>query len=163
MSVDSYLSDLEREKGAVRSEKSSDLKQLAERKGAMNQGFTIHIFALSDISAVHGDTSLFRTLATDENYDLPVGTVANAAAEQFEGRIAKFGGRYHLENAADLMEQLADVLREVDDEAEFVKLMRETREYLNYLQYQIGARIPFHELGVVFEGRQPIDEQYYEH
>jgi len=160
-SVDAYIDDLEAESRAIRSEESEDLDRMRECKGAMNQGMSVHLIALNSIASAHADTNLFQRMVSSDGFDLPVEEVAGIAGDAFLDRVEGFRERYCLENVAALLERLPDALDSVSDEKTFIDLVRKLRAYLNHLQFQIAARIPFHELSVAFEGRRVIDEEYY--
>jgi hypothetical protein len=154
-----FVEDVRAEKAAVRAGESEDLDRLAERKGAMNQGLGVHQFAFNDAGSTYEDAKLFRRIVSGDGYDLPLTDVREVAADTFAGRVSGFR-RYHLDNAADLLERLAEVVVEVDDSDDFDELIKETYEYMIHLQYRIATRLPFHELGVVFEGYKLVEEDY---
>jgi hypothetical protein len=161
MDVNEFIEKIEEKKKAVRAQRAEDLERLNDRRGAMNQRFTVTIFAMNEVSSTRGDTKFIRQLISSDEYELPLETVKKIAVDIFEGQVEMYTVRYHLEDTADLIEELIGVIEAADDETKIQDLMVHLQEYFAFLEYQIGVRIPFHDLAVAFEGRSTVDEVYY--
>jgi hypothetical protein len=162
MEAEKYIRKLETAKESVLNGEANDLERLEERRGAMNQRFTVFMFAMNEVGSTKGDTKFVRDLLETDEYELELGTVKGISIDIFADQVEMYDVRYHLEDTAVLLNELVDVIEEIEDEDTFYETMKHVQEYMNYLGYQIGVRIPFHDLGVAFEGRSTVDEVYYQ-
>lgn len=133
--------------------KSADIERLRGRKGANNQGFTVTMFAMTEVSRCSELIGMVRGLLNKKEYtwdqvkDLSIGLLKRHADT--------LDRRYALGDAAIFMTSLADAV-EAGDKAEIERLCHAVGSYLGYLNFLIAVEIPWHELAVAFEGARTV-------
>jgi hypothetical protein len=133
--------------------KAADIERLRDRKGANGQGFTITMFAMTEVSRCSELIGMVRGLLTKKEYtwdqvkDLSLGLLKRHADT--------LDRRYALSDAAMFMTSLADAV-DIGDKAEIERLSRTLGSYLGYLNFLIAVEIPWHVLSVAFEGARTL-------
>jgi hypothetical protein len=132
---------------------AADIERLRDRKGANDQGFTITMFAMTEVSRCSELVGMVRGLPAKKEYtwdqvkDLSLGLLRRHADT--------LDRRYALSDTAIFMTALADAV-EAGDKAEIERLCLAVGSYLGYLNFLIAVEIPWHELAVAFEGARTL-------
>lgn len=133
----------------------ADIARLRAQRGAHNQGFTVTIFAMFEIGrCLEAVRAAVGALAKADGKPNEPATVAFVRAH-----VGVTRRRYGLEDTARYLELLADALEadSLDDARAAAGLLG---DYLNFLQFLIAVDIPWHELGVAFEGVRTVGTAY---
>lgn len=157
MTLENYLSKLEEEKEILRSGEATDLQDLMECQGAMNQRFTVVIFGMNAVNATRGDVIFARQLFDPDGYEIDDAVAVEIAVDSLEGQVEMYRNRFNLGVTAGLLVELIDYIYTTDNHKSIDEVLKSFQEYMSFLQYQIGLLLPFHDLGVAFEGRHHVE------
>jgi hypothetical protein len=131
-----------------------DIARLREQRGANNQGFTVTMFAMAEagrcLEALRLLIARIDGWPADEPFADPDATRFLSAHQAILDR------RYGLIDAARYLRRLGEAI-ETGDLADVHAQSLLMLNYMNYLQFLIAVEIPWHELGVAFEGVRTIN------
>lgn len=147
------LADLEAAVDAAQRGEMADIARLREQRGAHNQRFTVTIFAMFEISrCMEAVRACVGRLAGGDD-----GAASDPATAAFvSAHIGVTERRYGLTDTGRFLGVLADALESGSlDQARSTAVLMS--DYLNFLQFLIAVEIPWHELGVAFEGARTVD------
>jgi hypothetical protein len=132
---------------------AADIERLRHRKGANDQGFTITMFAMTEVSRCSELVGMVRGLLKKEEYTWD--QVKDLSLVLLRRHADTLDRRFALADTAAFVTSLADAV-EVGDKPGVERICYTLGSYLGYLNFLIAVEIPWHELAVAFEGARTV-------
>lgn len=153
--LQSFLAEIRGASETARTGHPGDLDRVRKLVGAMGQSFTTTVFAFQQASALK-DSAHFIAAMAEKYPNEP--WVATVASEMLRRPVNTLKTRYALTDTAAIHEQASKIAAGLNGR-ELLDLARRLIEYHGFLVRRIRDLLPFHELGIAFEGHKVVSER----